>query len=164
MSIALKCRAGERPEGRFSTAGGDNRLALILARLSFWANVERAQGCAAEAAYALHESAAVVSPVSIRSAIAPASNGSQMLPLPMEQNLAGARGLRQMPRYLILRLRDNLIALCCGHRGSRQRASQVRRPAVVDLSDLEPIASDSFRRACCGRRGFEKGNTKATGS
>ena len=30
--------------------GGDNRPALVLARLSFWANVERAHGRAAEAA------------------------------------------------------------------------------------------------------------------
>jgi hypothetical protein len=50
-----------------------------------------------------------------RSVIAAASNGSQTLPLPMERNLAGARGLRQIRRYLIcasaaisLRLRDNL--------------------------------------------------------
>ena len=101
VSSALKARAGGRPGGRFSTRGGDNRLALVLARLSFWANVERAQDRAAEAAYALHASAAVVSPAAIRSTIAPASNGSQTLPLPMERNLAGARGPRQIPRYLI---------------------------------------------------------------
>jgi hypothetical protein len=45
----------------------------------------------------------VVSPVAIRSTIAAASNGSQTLRLPMEWNLAGARGPRQMPRYLIFR-------------------------------------------------------------
>jgi hypothetical protein len=50
MSIALKARAGGRPGGRVSTGAGDNRLALVLARLSFWAKVDRAQGRAAEAA------------------------------------------------------------------------------------------------------------------
>jgi hypothetical protein len=33
--------------------------------------------------------------------ISAASNGSQTLRLPLERNLAGARGPRQMPRYLI---------------------------------------------------------------
>jgi hypothetical protein len=46
----------------------------------------------------------VVSRVAIRSTIAAASNGSQTLSLPMERNLAGARGPRQMPRYLIFAL------------------------------------------------------------
>jgi hypothetical protein len=56
----------------------------------------------------------------MRSAIAAASNGSQTLPLRMERNLAGARGPRQMRRYLmILRLRRNLIALALQYkRGS----------------------------------------------
>jgi hypothetical protein len=39
--------------------------------------------------------------MAIRSTIAAASNGSQTLPLPMEQNLARARGPRQIRRYLI---------------------------------------------------------------
>jgi hypothetical protein len=41
------------------------------------------------------------SPVAIRSTIVAASTGSQTLPLPMERNLAGARGPCQMRRYLI---------------------------------------------------------------
>jgi hypothetical protein len=45
----------------------------------------------------------VVSPVAMRSTIAAASNGSQTLPLPIERNLAGARGPRQIWRYLIFR-------------------------------------------------------------
>jgi hypothetical protein len=33
--VAIKARTGGRPEGRVSTGGGDNRLALVLVLLSF---------------------------------------------------------------------------------------------------------------------------------
>ena len=48
MSIVLKARAGRRPGGRVSTGAATSRLALVLARLNFSANVERAHGRAAE--------------------------------------------------------------------------------------------------------------------
>jgi hypothetical protein len=49
MPVAPKARAGGRPEGRVSTGGRDNRLALVLVLLSVWANVELAHGRTAEA-------------------------------------------------------------------------------------------------------------------
>jgi hypothetical protein len=59
----------------------------------------------------------VVSPVSILSTIAAASNGSQTLRLPMERNLDGARGPRQMRRYLIFCACGLTIAVSTGWQG-----------------------------------------------
>jgi hypothetical protein len=49
-AFSSRARWTRDPGGRVSTMGGANARVLVLARLSLWANVERAQGGAAEAA------------------------------------------------------------------------------------------------------------------
>jgi hypothetical protein len=90
----------------------------------------------------------VVSPVAIRSTVDAASNGSQTLCLPMERNLAGACGSRQMSRYLIfcacasisryIRGGDDLFWIVRGPK-SRIVAANVARICICWASDFDEI-------------------------